>query len=160
MKPGECWLSLSNANFQGAASVSFASHSLGARVVLAAIFANMSAAGAPGRHAHGPCHRRRLPDGRVKRREGGEHFGPSHLLEEGSSAVADAFPLGNFVAGIIDQGHPWWHAALGRNGPARPWPGNFQAPFEIPSNWDFGHGDYLKMDGAPTPHIAIPTDVP
>ena len=41
----------------------------------------------------------------------------------------------------------------------RPWPSNFQAPFEIPDNWEFGHGDYLQID-PPSPSIIVPTDVP
>ena len=45
-----------DANFQDAASISFASHSLGARVVLADHLPS-EPAGSP-RHAHGPGHRR------------------------------------------------------------------------------------------------------
>jgi hypothetical protein len=146
-----------DANFHGAASVSFVSHSLGARVLLATI-ENMTL----------PVRRAVIMAGaidddclNVEFRNAAAKVGRISVLASSRDPVlADAFPLGNFVAGIIDQGHPWWKAALGRNGPSRHWLGNFQAPFEIPRNWDFGHGDYLKMDGAPTPRIAIPMDVP
>jgi hypothetical protein len=146
-----------DANFRDAASISLVSHSLGARVLLATI-ANMTL----------PVRRAIIMAGAIdddclnaEFRSAAAKIGRISVLASSQDRVlADAFPLGNFVAGIIDQGHPWWKAALGRVGPATPWPGNFEAPFEIPDKWEFGHGDYLKMDGAPTPHIAMPTDVP
>ena len=73
--------------------------------------------------------------------------------------LSAAFPLGNFFGGIHAEGHPWWQAALGHGGPSNPRPGNFQAPFEIPDKWDFGHGNYLQTN-QPTPVISIPVDVP
>ena len=39
-------------------------------------------------------------------------------------------------------------------------PTNFQAPFQIPDNWSYGHSDYLKVDALPAPMLPIPTDVP
>jgi hypothetical protein len=74
--------------------------------------------------------------------------------------LAAAFPGGNVLAGIVDQGHPWWRGALGRNGPATPWPANFRAPFEIPDNWDYGHHHYLQFDPASAEAISAPVDVP
>ena len=83
----------------------------------------------------------------------------SVLASKEDMVLSAAFPLGNFVAGILTAGHPWWHAALGQQGPSSPRPANFQAPFEIPDNWNFGHGDYLRIDPA-SPAIPVPADVP
>lgn len=146
-----------DANFRDSASVSFVSHSLGARVLLATI-ANMTL----------PVRRAILMAGAIdddclnaEFRSSVAKIGKISVLASSQDEVlAAAFPPGNFFAGIIDQGHPWWKAAFGRVGPASPWPVNFQAPFEIPNNWEFGHGDYLKMDGPTTPRIAIPAEVP
>jgi hypothetical protein len=65
----------------------------------------------------------------------------SVLASKKDEVLSAAFPLGNFFAGIIAAGHPWWRAALGHCGPAKPWPANFQPPFEIPDNWKFEHGE-------------------
>ena len=84
----------------------------------------------------------------------------SVLASKKDEVLSAAFPLGNFFAGIIAAGHPWWHAALGHAGPSSPWPGNFEAPFKIPDNWNFGHGNYLQVDFPPSPFIPTPADVP
>jgi hypothetical protein len=76
------------------------------------------------------------------------------------SVLSEAFPLGNFIAGIIAAGHPWWHAALGHCGPAAPWPANFQPPFELPDDWKFVHGNYLQIDHPEPAPMALPVDVP
>jgi hypothetical protein len=83
----------------------------------------------------------------------------SVLASRQDKVLSAAFPLGNFVAGVIAEGHPWWHAALGQRGPSMPYPSNFQSPFMIPDNWGFEHGDYLQID-PPAPSIVVPTDVP
>jgi len=74
----------------------------------------------------------------------------SALSSEADTVLGLAFPLGNLVAGIIDQGHPWWREALGRSGPRKPLPANFKPPFQIPTDWRYGHHHYLQTDpGAP-----------
>lgn len=140
-----------------AASVSFASHSLGARVILGTV-KNMKRdprrlilmAGA----IDDDCLSTEFQD--VAERAGEI----SVLASQKDDVLAMSFPLGNFLAGIIDQGHPWWHAALGREGPAVPRPANFQGPYEIPSNWDYGHHHYLQFDPASTEAIPAPVEVP
>lgn len=143
-------------NFRQAASVSFASHSLGARVVLSTI-ENMSL----------PVRRAILMAGAVddnalttEFQTAADKVGSLSVLSSKQDLVlAAAFPLGNFFSGILAEGHPWWHAALGHCGPAMSWPANLPAPFEIPDNWDYQHGNYLQIDSfAPT--LPIPTDVP
>jgi hypothetical protein len=146
-----------DANFGGAASISFASHSLGARVVLETI-SRMNL----------PIRRTMLMAGAiddncltVEFKDAAARIGEiSVLASKKDEVLSAAFPLGNFLAGIIAAGHPWWHAALGHSGPSHPTPSNFHAPFEIPDNWNFGHGDYLRIDPPPPPAVALPTDVP
>jgi hypothetical protein len=139
------------------ASVSLASHSLGARVILQTV-SNMATrprkliimAGA-------------IDDDCLTNEFSAavQNVGEISVLASPRDIVLEAsFPLGNVLAGIVDQGHPWWRAALGRSGPARPWPAHFRAPFEIPSNWGYGHHHYLQVDPAAAQGISAPIDVP
>ncbi len=146
-----------DANFADAASISFASHSLGARVVLETI----SRMTRPVRQA--TLMAAAIDDNclNAEFQAAASRIGEISILASTQDEVLGAaFPLGNFVAGIVAAGHPWWRAALGRSGPSKPRPGHFEAPFEIPGNWNFGHGDYLQIDPPPPPRIATPTDVP
>lgn len=146
-------------NLVNAASISFASHSLGARVVLATI-SNMKSrvrrvtlmAGAIDDNCLDSEFR--IAAAKIDR--------ISALASKKDSVLAAIFPLGNLIGGIIAEGHPWWHAALGHCGPSNPKPGNFQSPFEIPSNWDYGHHNYLQIDPPPplAPVLPLPIDVP
>lgn len=144
-------------NFGDAASISFASHSLGARVVLQTV-ANMSL----------PVRRAMLMAGAIddnclatEFQAAAAKVGTISILASQRDEVLSAlFPLGNLVGGIIAAGHPWWHEALGRGGPSEPKPTNFVAPFEIPDGWAYGHHDYLQVDPPPPPSIPVPIDVP
>lgn len=146
-----------DANFQEAASISFASHSLGARVVLATI-ENMSR----------PVRRLTLMAGAIDDDCLNQEFAKaaakvgsiSVLASKKDTVLSHLFPLGNFVAGILDVGHPWWRAAMGHCGPVKAWPANFQAPFMIPDEWNFNHGNYLEIDAPPVPAPPLPVDVP
>lgn len=146
-----------DANFQDAASISFASHSLGARVVLATIA-----------KLRRPVRRLNLMAGAIDDDCLNKEFaaaatkvGAIALLASNKDTVlADLFPLGNFFAGILDVGHPWWHSAIGRGGPVNPWPPNFQSPFQIPDDWNFNHGNYLEIDKPPVPVPPLPVEVP
>jgi len=146
-----------DANFGGAASISFASHSLGARVVLETVAAMTL-----------PVRRTLLMAAAIDDDCLKNEFKPaaakigeiSALSSKEDHVLSFLYPLGNFFAGIIAQGHPWWHGALGRSGPSAPRPGNFQPPFLIPNNWGFDHGDYLRTDTPPAPQIPVPIDVP
>ena len=145
-----------DANFNGAASVSFASHSLGARVLLETV-SQMNL----------PVRRAMIMAGAIDDNCLDTEFQAatqkvgriSALASKKDDVLAYLFPLGDLVAGILTAGHPWWHAALGRTGPVTPIPGNFEAPFEIPSNWGYGHHDYLRIAGT-QPTIPLPVDVP
>lgn len=146
-----------DANFQNVASVSFASHSLGARVVLSAI-ANLKR----------PVRRLTLMAGAIDDNCLNGEFASAAAKVESISVLASRkdtvlsqlFPIGNFIAGILDAGHPWWHAAIGHRGPQQPWPANFRPPFEIPDGWNFNHGNYLQINQPAAPAMALPTEVP
>lgn len=143
-----------NARFTGAASVSYCSHSLGARVMLEA------AAGTTLRIKHlvlmagaidDDCLHVQYADAARKVEE------ISVLASHRDTVLEIAFPLGNPIAGLLDVGHPYWSAALGRNGPDLPQPATLQAGWMIIDGWNYGHLDYIG--GAARP-IAKPTDVP
>ena len=145
-----------NANFSEAASISFASHSLGVRVLLETV-ANMTL----------PVRRALIMAGAIDNNclntefsDAASKIGEISLLASSRDTVLSSiFPLGNLFAGIISAGHPWFHTALGRQGPANPRPGNVRAPFQIPDNWGYGHGNYLEVDSPPPAPIATPIDV-
>ena len=146
-----------NANFGGTASLSCASHSLGARVLLQTIS-----------KLNRPVRRATIMAGAIddnclntEYKAAVANIGElSILASKEDEVLAAAFPLGNFFAGIIAEGHPWWRAALGHSGPVNPWPTNFRSPFEIPDNWKYEHGNYLQIDPPPVPVLPIPTIVP
>jgi hypothetical protein len=143
-------------NFADAASISFASHSLGARVILEAI-SKMTRR----------VRRCTLMAGAIDDNCLNTEFQQTAtsidevavLASKKDAVLADAFPLGNILGGVIAAGHPWFHTALGRSGPAKPWPVSFLAPFQIPDKWNYGHHNYLEVD--PThPTIPVPQEVP
>jgi pimeloyl-ACP methyl ester carboxylesterase len=146
-----------DAHFHGAASISFASHSLGARVVLETI----SQLSLPVRRLilMAPA----IDDNCLTtefQAVAAKVGAISVLASKEDSVLSEAFPLGNFIAGILAAGHPWWHAALGNCGPVKPWPANFQAPFELPDDWKFVHGNYLQIDKPEPAPLVLPVDVP
>jgi hypothetical protein len=143
--------------FSGASSISFASHSLGARVVLATI-----------RNMNSAVRRLILMAGAVDDDALTNEFADaaasvgeiSVLASKKDEVLSLAFPMGNFFSGIIAVGHPWWRAALGHSGPTTPFPDNFQTPYAIPENWNYQHGDYLHVDVPAAKGLPIPTDIP
>jgi pimeloyl-ACP methyl ester carboxylesterase len=154
---GTLLASFIDANFQQAASISFASHSLGARVVLAIVS-----------HLRLPVRRVTLMAPAIDDNCLTTEFQAGAAKAEAISVLASkkdevlsvCFPLGNLFAGIIAAGHPWWRAALGLCGPAKPWPKNFKPPFKIPDEWKFQHGNYLQIDHPPHPDLLLPVDLP
>jgi hypothetical protein len=145
-----------DANFDNAASVSFASHSLGARVLLQTA-SRMTL----------PVRRATLMAGAIddnclntEFKSAAFRIGEISLLASKKDTVLSTFfPLGNLFGGIIAEGHPWWRAALGHCGPSKPRPDTFQPPFKIPDNWSFDHGSYLQINPPPLPSIPLPTNV-
>ena len=130
-----------DANFGNAASLSFVSHSLGARVILEA----MSKLQSPVRRAilmagaiGDDCLNTEYSD--VAAKVGSV----SVMASKEDDVLRWAFPIGDLAAGIIDGDHPWFESALGRFGP-RTRPEHFQSPCQIPDEWNYGHGDYLRV---------------
>jgi len=157
IKSGDLLSAFLNANFTGAVNLSFASHSLGARVVLQTI---------RGLKLH--VRRLLLMAGAIddncltnEYADAAKKVDQISLLTSKSDAVlAAAYPLGNPLQGIIDRGHPYYHAALGREGPANASqlaPG-LQSPWEIPKDFDYGHLDYIP--GNPIAVYPQPGDIP
>lgn len=162
IKSGQLLATFINATLSGAVSLSFASHSLGARVVLQ-IIAGLAST----------IHVRRaiLMAGAIDDNcLTAEYRGATNKIDEISllastcdDVLALAYPLGNPLQGIIDRGHPYYHAALGRNGPAQPYPAppRLRPNWQIPANLNYGHLDYMPgqliVAAFPLP-VEIPPD--
>lgn len=144
IKSGRLLSKFLNDNASGAASLSFSSHSLGARMVLQTL------AGLNRRPR-----RLLLMAGAIENncldqeyRDAAGKAEKIYLL----ASVADwvlhyAFPIGNPVGQIIMQGHPYFRTALGRDGPAQQLPPEQQGgAWDIPKDWDYVHADYLPKD--------------
>jgi len=147
-----------NANFSSAVSLSFASHSLGARVVLQTISGlNLGVrrlllmAGA----IDNTCLTAEYATAATKVES------ISLLASHGDDVLKWAFPAGNFLSGIFTHGLPYVHTALGREGPASPYPNpnNIHANWQIPDAWSYGHGNYLP-DATVTPDFPLTVDIP
>jgi hypothetical protein len=133
-----------NANFTAAVSLCFASHSLGARVVLQTI---------AGLSANLRVRRVLLMAGAIDNTcLTGEYRQAANKIDEISilastedEVLALAYPLANPLQGIIDRGHPYYHAAIGREGPAQPYPPapRLHPNWQIPKTLNYGHHDYL-----------------
>ncbi len=156
---GEMVASFVDEFFGDTASVSFSSHSLGARVILEAI----SQLNRPVRRAilmAGAIDDNCLCTGREFEAAASNVEEISLLASKKDEVLEFLYPAGNFAGGILTAGHPWWRSALGRSGAAKPQPSNFRLPYLVPDNWNFGHGSYLEVDTpAPAP-ITVSTDVP
>jgi alpha/beta hydrolase family protein DUF900 len=151
-----------NNNFAGAVSVSFASHSLGARVVLQTVSGLASGinvrrvllmAGA----IDNTCLVNEYASAASKVQE------LSLLASLGDDVLSFAFPLGNPIMGILDRGHPYYRAAIGHRGPAQPFPASppLQASWQIPPEWGYGHHDYLQDGGLPhDQQFPLPVEIP
>jgi hypothetical protein len=147
-----------NANFTGAASLSFASHSLGARVVLQTID-GLSRRVRRALFMAGAIDNNCLTGEYNLAAEKIDQI--SILASTQDDVLALAFPLGNPLQGIIDCGHPYYHAALGREGPAQPFPPapGLQPNWQIPANFDYGHHDYLPSEQLMA-EFPLPIDIP
>lgn len=144
VKSGQLLAEFLIANFAGANSLSFASHSLGARVVLETV-RNLSTsfkldtltimAGA----IDDTCLDGEYKDAASKVSK------ISVLASRCDDVLKWAFPVANPVAGIVTRGSPYWHGALGRYGPNPPsQPTNLWGSPILPDSWGFGHSSYIN----------------
>jgi hypothetical protein len=137
--------------FKDAASLTYASHSLGARVIL-------ESAQRAARSARTVC----LTAAAVNRDCLLTEYGTAERRSEGVSNLASerdhvlklAYPVGDLLADILHPDHSLFTPALGYRGPPRPIPANAR-PAQIPKALDYDHGDYLPpgdvVPPAPTP---------
>ena len=136
------------------ASLSFAAHSLGARLVLQTIMKLAK-----------PVKRVMLMAGAIDDTcLGGEYAAAAKWVDEISvlasckdTVLEYAFPIGNLASGIISRGSPYWHAALGREGPQSGVQGKVVSGWHLPDAWAFNHPDYLPS--APPSHLPVPIPV-
>lgn len=148
-------------NFAGANSLSFVSHSLGARFFLQTITTLHKLAPAL------PIRQIGLMAGAINHdcltaeyASAAGSIGKIDILASVKDEVlAAAFPIGNIFEGIIDAHHPWFQSALGHKGPKTIPIGKSTGGFQIPRNWNFGHGSYLELAPAIVPPLSIPQDV-
>jgi hypothetical protein len=132
-------------NFGFASSLTFASHSLGARVVLQAI----QTLGDSARVRNLILLAAAIEDDTLVR-----EFSAAAKKVDRISVVYSfedhvlqlAYPAGNLIGGLIERGDPNVKAALGRLGPSAPWPVNFLPNPRLPSFWNFGHTDYMTTN--------------
>ncbi len=140
-----------------AVSLSFASHSLGARVVLQTIMRLAST-----------VRRVTLMAGAIDDTcLGGEYNAAAKWVDKISvmasredTVLEYAFPIGNLVSGIISRDSPYWHAALGREGPQSGVKSKVVPGWQIPEGWIFNHHDYLPSTPPEPPPIPIPVAFP
>jgi len=142
-----------------AATVDFASHSLGARVILQ-IIRNMKRA-----PNHAVIMAGAINDDCLSQ----EFAAEADRIAEISVFASDsddvlklAFPMGNLVGGILDQGHPWLRAALGRTGPftGSSAIATLQGPWQIPDIWNYGHHNYIDDNAPLAPVMSSGTEIP
>ncbi|MBO9548075.1 alpha/beta hydrolase [Pseudomonas sp.] len=141
--------------FSDATSLSFVSHSLGARMVLETIsklkretVAHVTLmAGAISSDCLATAYRATVP--RIE--------SLAVLASHCDHVLELAFPVGNPAAGLITQGSPYHGGALGRYGPQPPLPSNLRTPWHIPDAWKCDHGDYV---GGNETQYPTPTNLP
>jgi hypothetical protein len=156
MLSGNAFAAFLNSNFTQVASLSFVSHSLGARVALQIIQQLSSSFNVRRLILMAPAVDDDCLTGEfvtAARRAGNI----SILASQCDDVLKLAFPLGNPISGIFAEGHPFWKGALGREGPQQlPNPDNIHAGWMLPNPWNVGHGDYLPA-APPHPPTLHPT---
>lgn len=161
MASGKLLADFINSNFSGALSISFASHSLGARVVLQTL-SGLSRKARTLFLMAGAIDNTCLTEEYSSAANKVQNI--SVAASRGDDVLKWSFPTGNFLGGILSRGNPYVHEALGREGPASPYPANLHADWQIPDDWDYGHGDYLPkappITPVPSPISAFPGPMP
>ena len=86
----------------------------------------------------------------------------SSLSSSKDDVLKWAFPLGNPISGIFAEGHPFWHAAIGRDGPKKnpPAPAALDLVCRVPDGWNFAHGDYVAPSPPPPGYNSLPYTLP
>lgn len=167
--PGDFWLPVVNYPFEGevaidcgrriatvcrerfsrAQSISFVSHSLGARLVLEAVL-NLD------RPARLVC----LTAAAINRDCLETEYAGATANASAISILASrkdlvlklAFPIGDPIADLLHEDHTMFERALGAQGPPVPASPPIASPWQIPDAAGYGHGDYLP----PGDHVQNP----
>jgi hypothetical protein len=158
--PGDYWLPVVNYPFEGgvamdcgrrlaefcdrwltrAQSISFISHSLGARVILEAV-KNLT------RRARVVC----LAAAAINRDCLETEYAAAASNADSISILAShedwvlkvAFQIGDPISDLLHDDHTLFEKALGYDGPPTPAPPPIRSPWQIPDACGYGHGDYL-----------------
>ncbi|GAA3751328.1 alpha/beta hydrolase [Terriglobus aquaticus] len=154
MRSGQAFGRYLNLNFQQVRSISFVSHSLGARVALRTIQELSSAFDVRRLILMAPAVDDDCLTGEFAKTA--KRIGQVTVLGSKQDKVLRlAYPLGNPISGIFARGHPYWHAALGREGPtAYPSPNNIGPGWRLPDDWKVDHSDYLPPESPFAPPYA------
>ncbi len=170
--PGDAWIPVIDYPFEGdvaigcgqrlaefcetwcaqAQTLSFASHSLGARLVLEAISGLRRDARMACLMAGAINHDCLDAEYAAAAQQTGTIYGLSSHRDD---VLKIAFPVGDPFADLLHDDHTPFRAALGYDGPATPAPADVLMPWKIPDTEDYGHGDYLPPT-APAPLIPRP----
>jgi alpha/beta hydrolase family protein DUF900 len=156
MESGQSLGDICNSTFGGALSLSFFSHSLGARVVLEAVKRLKS------RKAHMLCISAGAVNDDCLTGEYATVAGNATTLYNLASAkdtvLQIAFPVGDLIGQLFVHDHGAFQEALGRHGPnpAAPSPTD---PHQIPDVQGYNHGNYLASS-APVPAAPAKPDDP
>jgi hypothetical protein len=147
-------------NFGIANSITLASHSLGARVVLQAIHTLQTIPKIRQLILMAPA----IEDDTLAKEFSDVPAKVGYisvLFSQQDQVLAKAYPAGNLLTGLLGRGDPNLIPALGRSGPSDDSPANVK-PFRVlPKSWNFGHTDYLttdNVDGGLVQPIRIPQD--
>jgi Alpha/beta hydrolase of unknown function (DUF900) len=171
--PGDFWLPAVNYPFEGgtamdcgrrlaafckrwlgqAQSLSFISHSLGARLVLEAVRRL-------DRRAQSVC----LTAAAINRDCLSAEYAAAAANASAIAILASrrdlvlrlAYPIGDPIADLFNEDHTFFEPALGYKGPPTPAPPPIAPPWQIPNEEDYGHHDYLPPGDA----VAAPPDIP
>ncbi len=158
--PGDFWIPVVNYPFEGdvaidcgrrladfckrwlgrAQSLSFVSHSLGARLVLEAV-----------KQLDGPARSVCLLAGAINHdcltteydKARSKATSVSLLASHSDLVLKIAFAIGDPISDVLHDDHPIFEPALGYAGPPTPAPPPVASPWQIPDLLDYGHGNYL-----------------
>jgi len=144
-----------NRNLAAAQSLSFVSHSLGARLVLEAV-KNLN------RQAQSVCSTAAAINQDCLMTEyaaaAGKAKSISLLASRRDMVLGLAFPIGDPIADFFNEDHKPFEPALGYAGPPLPTAPPVVAPWQIAKDADYGHGNYLPPGDSVTPKPAIPAE--
>lgn len=157
IKSGQLLADFLNREARQAASLSFVSHSLGARTMLETV-----------KNLRRKARRVVLMAGAIEDnclekeyRSAASNAERIYTLASKKDLVLKfAFPIGNPIGQLVMRGHPYFETALGLEGPESPIPiAQRGGAWQIPNGWDYGHGDYLP-DGPIAHPVAPPVQAP